>query len=114
MSTLIILLIIIAVLLILYFLFGSKNNPESKETDAKRFAKLLVGEIKLFETYKFGRGLKNNNLYESLQDEIEEARKKYKKRFPSAESEVFFEEAILNILANDDKAKLGLVKVLTD
>ena len=63
----------------------------------------------IYENYKFERGLKNNNLYESLCDEIEEARKKYKKRVPNLEFESYFDDVLVEILADGDKGKLGLI-----
>jgi hypothetical protein len=94
----------------LYFIFGRKNNSSPRlKNDAKRFARLLVSEIKLYESYKIERGIKNNNLYESLRNEIEEARKKYKKRISDAKFERFFDDALIEILAIGDKSKLSIV-----
>jgi hypothetical protein len=93
--------------------FGGKSGSISIEKDAKRFAKLLISEIKLSEPYKVERGLKNNNLYESLKDEMETARKKYKKRIQNAEYEKHFEDCLVEILANGDKSKLGLISTST-
>lgn len=88
---------------------GSVNNQEAMETDARRFARLLVAEIKLSEDYKVERGLRNNNLYDSLQDEIESARKKYKKRILDKNQEKYFDDAVLEVLAGGDRSKLGIV-----
>jgi hypothetical protein len=97
-------------IIVLYFIFGRKNAAGSlDENDAKRFAGLLISEIKLYENYKVERGLKNNNLYESLKDEIEEARKKYKKRITGSEFEKYFEDALTEVLAGGDKSKLGMI-----
>ena len=101
--------ILVILIIILYSIFGGKNDSALLVEDAGRFAKLLISEIKLFENYKFERGLKNNNLYESLRDEIEEAREKYKKRFPKAEFESFFDNVLVEVLADGDKSKLGLI-----
>ena len=105
----IILLIAITVIVALYFIFGRKNDSTRLENDAERFAKLLVSEIKLYENYKVERGLRNNNLYESLRDEIGEARKKYKMRILNAEFEKYFDDALVEILADGDKGKLGII-----
>lgn len=111
MEMLIISIVIIAVIALLFFFFNKQNNSSQPDVDARRFAKLLVSEIKLYETYKYERGLKNNNLYESLEIEIKEARKKYKKRIPETEFEVYFDETLLEVLASGDKSKLGLIPV---
>jgi hypothetical protein len=110
MSIPVFILILIVLIVFVYFSFGIKeNNSALYENDAKRFARLLISELKLFETYKVERGLKNNNLYESLQDEIEEARYKYKKRISNSEFERYFDDALTEILANGDKSKLGII-----
>ncbi len=66
MTTAIIIIVIIAGFAILFFFLSKKNGSEQTGNDARRFAKLLVSKVKLYETYKFERGLKNSNLYESL------------------------------------------------
>ena len=105
-----IVLLVIVIGVILYLIFRRKNNSSLQtEVDAKRFARLLVSEIKLYETYKIERGLKNNNLYESLKDEITEAQKKYRNRIPKADFERFFDDALIEVLADGDKDKLGIV-----
>jgi biopolymer transport protein ExbB/TolQ len=110
-------ILVIAILtgIVLYFIFGRKNSslPQT-ENDAKRFARLLIAELKLNENYKIERGLKNNNLNESLKDEIAEARKKYKTRISNADLERFFDEAVIEILANSDKSKFGIVSTSLD
>ena len=108
MSITVIVIISILLIIVLYFIFGGKNASALSENDAKRFAKLLIAEIKLYENYKVERGLKNNNLYESLRDEIEEARRKYKKRVPNAEFESYFDDVLVEILADGDRSKLGV------
>lgn len=110
MTTAIIIGAIITLFAVLFF-FSKKNSSEHSEIDARRFAKLLVSEIRLYEVYKFERGLKNNNLYESLSIEIAEARKKYKMLYSNKEFEYYFDEALLNVLAEGDKSKLGLIPV---
>jgi hypothetical protein len=101
-------LIAVSVIAALYFFPGRENNSNRLENDAKRFARLLVSEIKLYENYKVERGLRNNNLYESLYIEIGEARKKYKMRVPNVELDKYFDDALVEVLADGDKGKLGI------
>lgn len=109
-TSIFIILVLISIIIALIFLsFSKKNISENAEKEARYFAKLLIAEIRLYEPYKYERGLKNNNLYESLEIEITEARKKFRKRFPDSEFEIYFDETILNVLANDDKSKLGII-----
>ena len=101
---------IIALLLIIvifYFLSKGKADSASPEGDAKRFARLLVSEIKLYNENKVQTGLKNNNLSDSLRAEISDARMKYKKRIPRTDLENHFDEALVEILADGNQEKLG-------
>ena len=108
--TLLISIVILAlVAAFLYFVFAGKTNTVQSETDAKRFARLLISEIKLYENYKVEQGLKNNNLYESLRERIDEARKMYEKRIINSEHKRFFDEALIEVLANGDSSKFGQV-----
>jgi hypothetical protein len=76
------------------------------DTEARRFARLLAAEIKLYNEYKVQRGLKNNDLYDFLQPEIDEARELYKKRIAGVDLEKHFDEALAEVLADGDKTKL--------
>jgi hypothetical protein len=95
--------VVLAALFLLRFL-PEKRSTSGSEDDAKRFARLLVAEIKLYETYKVERGMKTNDLLGSLVDEISAAREKFSYRFNSPE---IFDEALVSILADGDPAKLG-------
>lgn len=90
---------------IFYLLFGGKKNRA--ETDAKGFARILVTEIKLYHHDKLQKGLENNKLYQSLRDEIDEAAKMYRQLVPTNEYFKHFNAAVINILADGDKHKLG-------
>jgi ABC-type transport system involved in cytochrome bd biosynthesis fused ATPase/permease subunit len=96
----------LSLLVLIFFLLSGLKGSQS-EDDAKKFARLLVAEIKLYNDYKMQRGLRNNNLYESLRDEIEEAAKTYRKRVPNPEYFQYFNDALVNVLADGDKDKLG-------
>ncbi len=74
-------IIILGIIILIYHFYFRKDARPQSENNAGRFARLLIAEIKLYNNYKIQRGLKNNNLYESLKDEIEEARNKYRKGF---------------------------------
>ena len=82
---------------------GGENNADA---DAKRFARLLVSEIKLFNEDKVQRGLQNKNLSDSVRGEIDEARRLYKKRINNADLESHFDAAVIDILADGDKSRL--------
>lgn len=97
-------------LVVIFLAFSKKRSGNFQERDAKGFAKLLFTEIKLYETDKLEKGLAGNSILESLAYEIGAARAKYRKRFADPEFEKFFDEALIEVLANGDRNKLGTNK----
>lgn len=77
--------------------------------DARRFARLLVSEIKLYNEQKVNEGRSQNNLYERLRDDIERSRQMYDKRVapPVAARHDYFHQELVNTLAEGDTSKLG-------
>ncbi len=91
--------------------FGAPQTDESKKHDeAKRFARLLVSEIKLYNEAKVDQGRKNRDLYERMKDDIDRSRQMYDERIPEAvrmNSNYFYDE-LVRILADGDGDILGL------
>jgi hypothetical protein len=89
---------------------GAKSDQEEKaHNDARRFARLLVSEIKLYNEQKVSEGRANRDLYDRLKEDIERSRQMYDKRVTpgvAAEFDYFYEE-LVNTLAEGDAAKLG-------
>lgn len=86
-------------------------GPEEEEIHrkARRFAKLLVDEIKLYNKTKVDEGRQNRDLYSRLEDDIVKSRSTYDKRYgntPAAKGDYFNQELIRN-LANNDQTLLG-------
>lgn len=77
--------------------------------DARRFARLLVSEIKLYNEQKVKEGRSQNNLYERLREDIDRSRQMYDKRVapPVAARHDYFHQELVNTLAEGDTAKLG-------
>jgi hypothetical protein len=77
--------------------------------DARRFARLLVSEIKLYNEQKVTDGRTEGNLYDRLRDEIDRSRQMYDKRVHPSVSPRFdyFHQELVNTLAGGDAAKLG-------
>lgn len=76
---------------------------------AKKFAKLLVDEIVLYNKQKVAEGRQHRDLYDRLHDDIEKSRAAYNKRFgssPAASADYFTKELVAN-LAENDPAVLG-------
>ena len=94
--------------LVFLIVLGSRQkfNSNLLEKDARRLARLLIIEIRLYNDYKVTQGLKNQDLYTRLNNEIKEAEKIYKKRFNNANL-LIFNETLIEILAEGDEKKLG-------
>lgn len=77
--------------------------------DARRFARLLVSEIKLYNEPKVKEGRSNGDLYERLREDIDRSRQMYDKRVapPVAARHDYFHQELVNTLAEGDPAKLG-------
>lgn len=75
---------------------------------ARRFAKLLVEEIKLYNQTKVAEGRQNHDLYERLKEDIEKSRAAYQKRFGEVVQDVdYFSSELVRILADNDRALMG-------
>lgn len=77
--------------------------------DARRFARLLVSEIKLYNEQKVKEGRSQGNLYERLREDIDRSRQMYDKRVapPVAARYDYFHQELVNTLAEGDPSKLG-------
>jgi len=77
--------------------------------DARRFARLLVSEIKLYNEKKVNEGRTQSDIYDRLRDDIDRSRQMYEKRVapPVAARHDYFHQELVNTLAEGDSAKLG-------
>lgn len=77
--------------------------------DARRFARLLVSEIKLYNEPKVKEGRSRSDLYDRLREDIDRSRQMYDKRVapPVAARHDYFHQELVNTLAEGDPAKLG-------
>jgi hypothetical protein len=77
--------------------------------DARRFARLLVSEIKLYNEQKVRDGRLEGDLYERLREDIDRSRQMYDKRVapPVAARYDYFHQELVNTLAEGDASKLG-------
>lgn len=86
------------------------NEEERRlHNDARRFARLLVSEIKLYNEQKVTEGRSQNDLYMRLREYIDRSREMYEKRVKPevAERYDYFHHELVNTLADGDAAKLG-------
>jgi len=77
--------------------------------DARRFARLLVSEIKLYNEQKVVEGRSQGDLYQRLREYIDRSREMYDKRVKAEVSRRYdyFHTELVNTLAEGDEAKLG-------
>jgi hypothetical protein len=86
------------------------TEDQKLHEDAKRFARLLVSEIKLYNEAQVSAGRENKDLYERLKDDIERSRRMYLERVPEhihSTTNYFYEE-LVRTLANGDPVLLGM------
>ncbi|HLM02385.1 MAG TPA: hypothetical protein VK400_15140 [Pyrinomonadaceae bacterium] len=77
--------------------------------DARRFARLLVSEIKLYNEQKVKEGREANDLYERLREAIDRSREMYDKRVqPSVAAKFdYFHYELVSSLGDGEESKLG-------
>jgi len=85
------------------------SDEEELHKKARRFAKLLVEEIKLYNQPRVEEGRQHKDLYDRLKVDIEKSRSTYDKRY--AESPVasanYFTQELIRILADNDVSLMG-------
>ncbi len=77
--------------------------------DARRFARLLISEIKLYNEQKVVEGRSEHDLYDRLREYIDRSREMYDKRVKAevAARYDYFHGELVNTLAEGDASKLG-------
>ncbi|MGE3467296.1 MAG: hypothetical protein AB7J13_10220, partial [Pyrinomonadaceae bacterium] len=85
------------------------EEERRSHNDARRFARLLVSEIKLYNEKKVTEGREARDLYERLREAIDRSREMYDKRVqpPVASKFDYFHFELVNSLAEGDDARLG-------
>ena len=89
---------------------GPQSDDAKKHDEARRFARLLVSEIKLYNESKVDQGRKNNDLYERLKEDIDRSRQMYDERIGDDVRKVsnYFYDELVRILADGRAEALGL------
>ena len=85
-------------------------DEDERRADARRFAELLVSEIKLYNERAVKEGREQGNLYKRLKDEIDLSRQMYEQRIPEAvrAGSDFLHEELVRILADGRPEALGM------
>jgi hypothetical protein len=83
---------------------------DERREEARRFARLLVSEIKLYNERAVLEGRDHGNLYERLRDDIDRSRQMYEDRIPQdvRTGTNYFYEELVQILADGRPEALGL------
>jgi hypothetical protein len=92
-----------------YNLEGLSDGEQRLHGDARRFAKLLISEINIYNESKIKLGRQNNDLYDRLKDDIDRSRAMYNKRVAPTVAKVFdyFSHELIKVLCEGDPSKLG-------
>ncbi len=87
----------------------SGDEERRLHNDARRFARLLISEIKLYNEQKVAEGRSERDLYDRLREYIDRSREMYDKRVkPEVASRYdYFHGELVNTLAEGDASKLG-------
>jgi hypothetical protein len=85
------------------------TEEEKLHADAKRFARLLASEIKLYNEQRVLEGRANRDLYVRLKRDIDRSRDMYQKRVsPLVSLKVdYFHDEVIRILGDNDPSTLG-------
>lgn len=87
------------------------SGAESSGDDdaARRYARLLVSEIRMYHEPAVDAGRRSRDLRTRLRDEIDRARRMYEARVPPAvrEQSDYFEQELVRTLADGDRSLLG-------
>ena len=87
----------------------SGDEERRLHNDARRFARLLISEIKLYNEQKVAEGRSEHDLYDRLREYIDRSREMYDKRVKAevASRYDYFHGELVNTLAEGDESKLG-------
>lgn len=82
---------------------------QKAHAEARRTARLLVSEIKLYHEQELENGRQNGDIYQRLQKEIDLGREMYMHRVPGGvlSSHDYFHEELVRILGGNDPSRLG-------
>jgi len=90
---------------------GAGRSPEDQKAhdDAKRFARLVVSEIKLYNEAKVTEGRRNKDIYQRLREDIDRGQQMYDGRIPETVRSTadYFKDELVKILAGGDAGALG-------
>lgn len=85
-------------------------EEQKRHDEAKRFARLLVSEIRLYNEQAVQEGKRTRDIYRRLKEDIDRSREMYEQRVPAdirAQS-TYFQDELVRLLADGDPSALGM------
>jgi hypothetical protein len=88
---------------------ATAGDDPKVHAEARRTARLLISEIKLYHEEELRNGRANHDIYYRLQKEIDHGREQYNQRVPVAAlaGRDYFHEELVRILGENDVSRLG-------
>jgi hypothetical protein len=85
------------------------SDDQKAHADARRIARLLVSEIKLYHEHELKEGRVHSDIYRRLQREIDLGREAYSHRVPGfvLTTHDYFHEELVRILGENDLSRMG-------
>jgi hypothetical protein len=85
------------------------GDDEKSHAEARKTARLLISEIKLYNEDELKTGRENCDIYRRLQKEIEHGREAYRERVPDKVlgRRDYFHEELIRILGENDESRMG-------
>ncbi len=89
---------------------GQGSEDSKKHDEARRFARLLVSEIKLYNEPKVEQGRRSRDLYQRMKEDIDRSRQMYDERIGEdvRKGSNYFYDELVRILADGNADSLGL------
>ena len=89
---------------------SSTSSDDAHHEEARRLARLLVSEIKLYNEEVIEEGKRHGDIYERLKDDIDRSRQMYQERIhPKLQSQDdYFYQELVQRLAGGDASLLGM------
>ena len=86
-----------------------EHGGTGDEDSARRYARLLVSEIRMYHEPLVDAGRRSRDLRSRLGGEIDRARRQYEERVPQAvrDQSDYFEQELIRTLADGDRSLLG-------
>jgi hypothetical protein len=87
-----------------------RSDDEARHEEARRLARLLVSEIRLYNEEEVDEGRRNNDVYARLKEDIDRSRQMYEERVDPRirdSTDYFYQELVRNLGGGDERA-LGL------